>query len=287
MIKNYIICLSIFSISCTSNPFWNDPGTSELILYGQISIENNNLDTPALVWMEGADSFEKTDQNGSFSIVVKNTQRNELSVSGSVKVYFFIYNYQLDSAVVNFTNGRLSNNQSDFSVDGELIKPIQLKQIISGNLQLELLDNSFYNQESVHLIFNIQFHNSVNIELYKYIWDEDTLDFHSGLIFQNTTNDSIILYRYTGYDDYGNIINDQLRQLSFDMNKQSQWRYIINTNQLNLLSGEYKIFPYFKIYHHFLPLGMIDVLGGEEIFTFSKEYITLPNNIIYGSVIID
>ena len=287
MTKNYAVSLVLFSIACTSNPFWNDPGTSELLLYGQISIEDNDLDTPALVWLKGSTSFIKTDKYGSFSVSVKNMQASELSVSGPIAIYFFIYNYQLDSAIVNFTNGRLAKNQLDFSIDGEITKPISLKKIISGDIQIALLDDSFYHQEFVHVIFNNHFHSEVNLEAYKFIWEEDTSNFHSGLIFQNIVNDSITLYRYNGFDNYGNIINDQLTQLNFDINQQSQWHYILNTSQISLSTGKYKILPYFKIRNHFLPRDMVDLLGGEEVFLFSKKFTTLPMNIHHGSLIID
>ena len=287
MIKIILIPIGLIFITCTSNPFWNDPGTSELLLHGKITIEDNNLSTPALVWMEGSSNLNNTDQYGSFSLRIINSQLNELSMSGPVKVFFFIYNYQLDSAIINFTNGRFSNNQSDFSQDGELMKPIFLKKIISGDLQLILLDDSFYDQEIVHLTFNNHFHSNASLEAYKFIWEEDTSNFFSGLIFQNISNDSITLYRYYRSDNYGNIINDQLMPLSFDKNQQTQWNYFVNTNQIILSAGEYKILPYFRIQNQNLPSGMIDLLGGEEVFLFSKEFTTLPMNIIHGSVEID
>ena len=114
-------------LSCTSNPFWDDPGTVELVLSGNISTENNNMNVPVSVYLETFDIYTRTDQDGDFSITIQNTQSTDGSVSGSLKIHFFIYNYQLDSAVVNFVNGRLSDNQSDFSSDGVLVKPVQLR----------------------------------------------------------------------------------------------------------------------------------------------------------------
>ena len=76
-------------------------------------------------------------------------------------------------------------------------------------------------------------------------------NFHSGLLFHDANNDTAILYRFSGYDDYGNIINDQLRKVSFEMNEESRWRYLIKTDQLDLPLGEYRIVPYFLIDHDF------------------------------------
>ena len=276
-----------FFISCTSNPFWNDPGTVELILSGTVTTENNHMGTPVFVWSKIFDSYTKTDQDGKFSVLIKNNQTPHGSISGSIKIYFFIYNYEMDSAIVNFTNGRLSKNQADFSLNGELIKHIHLTKILSGELEPQILENKFYDQNIIRLFFNIDIHQSVNIDLYKYIWDEDTLDFHSGLIFQNIENDSLVFYRYSAYDDYGNIINDQLIHLSFEVNEHTEWEYFINTNQLTLLPGEYKILPYFIISHNFIPLGMINAMGGDQVFSFSNKYLNMPIDIIPGSIIID
>ena len=266
-------------LSCTSNPFWDDPGTVELVLSGNVSTENNNMDVPISVYLETFDIYTRTDQDGDFSITIQNTQSTDGSVSGSLKIYFFIYNYQLDSAVVNFVNGRLSNNQSDFSTDGELVKPIQLKKILSGELNFEFLENGFFDKETLAVVFDVDIHTEVDIDIYKYIWVEDTLDFYSGLIFNNLNNDTTILYRFSGYDDSGNIVNDQLKKLSFEENEQTQWQYLIQTDQLYLSTGQYKIVPYFFIKHDFIPQGMIDKMGGDQIFSFSNEYLMVPIDI--------
>ena len=275
------------SLSCTSNPFWDDPGAVELILSGNISTVNNNMDVPVSVYLETFDIYTTTDQNGDFSISIQNTQSTDGSVSGSLKIYFFIYNYQLDSAVVNFVNGRLSNIQNDFSANGELVKSIQLKKILSGQLRLELLENEFFDQDTLEVVFDVDIHTKIDIDLYKFILIEDTLDFHSGLIFYNVNDDSTILYRFIGYDGFGNIINDQLRKLSFEKNEQTQWKYLIQTDQIYLSSGEYKIVPYFVIDHDFIPQGMINKMGGEQIFSFSNEYLMVPIDITPLSVFID
>ena len=280
----FLLILKLF-LSCTSNPFWNDPETEQLTLSGTIFSENNTMGTPISVWLETFDRYTTTDENGDFSLIIQNTQSTDGSVSGSLKVYFFIYNYQLDSAEVNFTNGRLSIDQTDFSANGELIKPIELKKILSGEVELELLENDFYDQDTLEIVFDVDIHAAIDIDLYKFIWVEH--NFHSGLIFYDVTKDTAILYRFSGYDDYGNIVSDQLRKLSFDMNAESQWQYLIQTEQLFLPSGEYRIVPYFLIDHSFIPQEMIDHMGGEQIFSFSNEYLTIPMDIMTKVVTIN
>ena len=77
-------------LSCTSNPFWDDPGTVELVLSGNISTDNNNMNVPVSVYLETFDIYTKTDQDGDFSITIQNTQSTDGSVSGSLR-YIFLY----------------------------------------------------------------------------------------------------------------------------------------------------------------------------------------------------
>ena len=158
---------------------------------------------------------------------------------------------------------------------------------MSGNLELELIDNQFLSQEFIRLNFIAYFFNSISIELYKYIWNPDTLNFHSGLFFRNIENDSITKYRFSGLDNYGNTINDQLMQLSYNNNDQSEWVYLIHTSQLILPLGTYEIYPYFKINHNFLPSGLVKLLGGDEVLSFSNEYLRLPIDIMTDFLIIN
>ena len=83
--KNSILIFGFF-ISCTSNPFWNDPGTVELILSGTVTTENNHMGTPVFVWSKIFDSYTKTDQDGKFSVLIKNNQTPHGSISGSIKI---------------------------------------------------------------------------------------------------------------------------------------------------------------------------------------------------------
>ncbi len=280
-----LLFLLIFVLHCTSNPFWDDPSTDGLYLSGTILTENNSIDTPVSVWLETFESYTTTDQDGNFSIEISNTQSTLSSISGPIKIYFFIYNYQLDSAIINLTNGRISNTQTDFSINGVLVKTIELKKIMSGSLALEPFEGKFYDRDSVQIVFNVEIYNSVNIDLYKY-GTNHTYNVHSGLIFHDIESDTAIFYRYSGYDAYGNLMDDRLIHLNYEMNENIQWKYVVKTNQINLVAGEYQIIPYFIINHDFIPLELINAMDGDS-FSFSNNYLNIPIDIVTTSLLVE
>ena len=277
--KNKRVSFLFFILfSCTSNPFWTDSGKNELALKGHVGAENKVTDVPISIWVKTLDLYSITNEDGSFHIPINSTQSGVGSISGHVYLYFFIHNYSLDSAVVYFSNGELSRDQTDFSEEGNLLKNIELKRILSGEMKVHTLENEFYAQDTVLVTFEINTHLPVEIDRYKFIW-KDEYNFNSGLFFRSLTDKSIKVYRFSGTDEYGNNIEDQLEHISYSMNEVFTWNYYIATEQLDLANGSYEILPYFLIKHDYLPEGLIEELGGEPIFTPTEFYLDLPNDI--------
>ena len=130
-IKNKIIVFLLISLfSCTSNPFWDDSGTIEMKITGKVLTENNQTNIPVSVWLETFDLYTTSDPDGNFSFSISNSQTSYGSINGPIDLYFFIYNYELDSVTVYFTNGMFSKEQTDFSEDGELLNPVEMKKIL-------------------------------------------------------------------------------------------------------------------------------------------------------------
>ncbi len=120
-------------------------------------------------------------------------------MNGPVKLYFFIYNYELDSAIVFFTNGMFSKEQTDFSEEGELLNPVEMKKILSGEVKLHFNKNSIQTRDTLRVSFNFETHSAVSIDTYKYILQENGSNFHSGLFFRSLTdNGTVTIYRFSG-----------------------------------------------------------------------------------------
>jgi hypothetical protein len=281
-IKNKTIVFLLISLfSCTSNPFWDDSGTIEMKITGKVITENNQTNVPVSVWLETFDLYTTTDSVGYFSISINNSQTSYGSMNGPVNLYLYIHNYELDSVTVYFTNGMFSKEQTDFSEDGELLNPVEMKKILSGEVILHFNKNSIQTRDTLRVSFNLETHSVVSIDTYKYILQEDGSDFHSGLFFRSLTdNETVTIYRFTGTNQFGNSVDDQLRNLAYEKDESITWTYYLLSDSLNLSSGDYEVLPYLLIRHDQIPIGLIDAHGGDSVLTLSAYFLDLPFDIL-------
>ena len=281
-IKNKTIIFLLISLfSCTSNPFWDDSGTIEMKITGKVITENNQTNVPVSVWLETFDLYTTTDSVGYFSISINNSQTSYGSMNGPVNLYLYIHNYELDSVTVYFTNGMFSKEQTDFSEDGELLNPVEMKKILSGEVMLHFNKNSIQTRDTLRVSFNLETHSAVSIDTYKYILQEDGSDFHSGLFFRSLTdNETVTIYRFTGTNQFGNSVDDQLRNLAYEKDESITWTYYLLSDSLNLSSGDYEVLPYLLIRHDQIPIGLIDAHGGDSVLTLSAYFLDLPFDIL-------
>ena len=281
-IKNKTIVFLLISLfSCTSNPFWDDSGTIEMKITGKVITENNQTNVPVSVWLETFDLYTTTDSVGYFSISINNSQTSYGSMNGPVNLYLYIHNYELDSVTVYFTNGMFSKEQTDFSEDGELLNPVEMKKILSGEVILHFNKNSIQTRDTLRVSFNLETHSAVSIDTYKYILQEDGSDFHSGLFFRSlTNNETVTIYRFSGTNQFGNSVDDQLRNLAYEKDESITWTYYLLSDSLNLSSGDYEVLPYLLIRHDQIPIGLIDAHGGDSVLTLSAYFLDLPFDIL-------
>jgi len=281
-IKNKTIVFLLISLfSCTSNPFWDNSGTIEMKITGKVITENNQTNVPVSVWLETFDLYTTTDSVGYFSISINNSQTSYGSMNGPVNLYLYIHNYELDSVTVYFTNGMFSKEQTDFSEDGELLNPVEMKKILSGEVILHFNKNSIQTRDTLRVSFNLETHSVVSIDTYKYILQEDGSDFHSGLFFRSLTdNETVTIYRFSGTNQFGNSVDDQLRNLAYEKDESITWTYYLLSDSLNLSSGDYEVLPYLLIRHDQIPIGLIDAHGGDSVLTLSAYFLDLPFDIL-------
>tara|TARA_B100001250_G_scaffold411280_1_gene439583 strand:- start:984 stop:1856 length:873 start_codon:yes stop_codon:yes gene_type:complete len=281
-IKNKAIIFILASLfSCTSNPFWDDSSIIEMKITGRALTDNNQTNVPVSVWLETFDLYTTTDSIGYFSFSITNSQTPTGNINGPINLYFYIHNYELDSVTVYFTNGMFAKDQTDFSDDGRLLNPVEMKKLLSGEVKLHFNKNSIQIRDTLRISFNFETHSALSIDTYKYILDEDSSDFHSGIFFRSLTDNKVVtIYRFTGKDQFGNSVEDQLQYLTYEENEFITWTYYLLSDSLNLSSGDYEVLPYLLIRHDQIPTGLIEAQGGDSVLTLSAYYLDLPLDIL-------
>jgi len=265
-----------FIFSCTSNPFWQDGERDFPTIRGTATAEQNELNIPIFVWIRELNIFAYTEEGGQFSIPTRTSGSNENTFSGICNVYFFIHNYQIDSASFNLADGYFSEIQGDFTSKGEMIKSIHLKNLIDGRLDLSFGVNQLLTEDSVRLTFTFQTKSDVQIQAYKYFFGQ--YENHSGIIFKPIGPGEPIFHRYSTINSSGSTINDQMITFNYFSGQEVNWEYLIHTNSLELSDVSYEVYPVFFIGHDY-PQGMMNALGLDSLQNISDNYFRMPSTI--------
>ena len=115
----------------------------------------------------------------------------------------------------------------------------------------------------------------------------DSISSSSGLIFYNLISGLKVLHRFSKVNGDGILIQDQLYPLEIEIGDELTWTYLIDPNQLSLSAGEYEVYPYFKIEHSYLPIGLVNALGGTNMLEFHEEYLNLPCDMVAASLTVN
>ncbi|MBT3180495.1 MAG: hypothetical protein HOB40_07225 [Candidatus Marinimicrobia bacterium] len=281
IIRRIFILFFLTLFACTNNPFWDDTNTKQMKLTGVALAENNQTHIPISIWLEEFDIYSRSDSTGRFTFDISNSQTSSGSFNGGVNLYFYIHNYLLDSVTIYFTNGHFSAEQTDFTPEGELIKTLELKKLLSGEMELHFNAASLSNHDTVSTSFHLESHESISINTYKFILQSDGSNFYSGLYF-NSIHDiqKSVIYNFVGINQDGNTISDQKQNVNYLANDFDLWTYYILSDSLHLSSGVYEVYPYINIKQEAIPEGLISHLGGDSIFYRTSLYIELPMDVV-------
>jgi len=266
-----ILIIGIFlQISCTSNPFWDDNTRVKMTLSGMVMAENKDSMVPIVVWLDGFDKKTTTNEDGYFEFTITTSQSSSGNVNGGVNVYFFLYNYELDSATIFFTNGHYSEDQTDFSTSGELLNSIYLKKLFTSILTHE--ETNQFSGDTI--IFNHQIHTFQKTSIVNYKLQMSK--YYSHLLFTSVDDGQTYSYTLSGVDQYGNETMPIPSYLDIEENETLLFDYLFLISDLSLPDGLYAVYPYFYIPNLTLPDGLYAAIGGDSLLEYSSEYLELP-----------
>jgi len=268
--------LSMLVYSCTTNPFWDDEHQPKMTISGTVIAENNQSEIPVTVWMETFDKLTTTDSLGNFQFIITESQGVNGSVNGEIQIYFFIYNYQLDSASIFFTNGQYSEDQTDFNSKGELLSSIELMKLFSGQLTILSPSDVENPQDSLYLNYTIDAHQNVDLSLYQLVYNDGRVNFGSKLFWRSLTTGDVYTHVLTGIDQYGNVKEAVKTFIQIEENESMVIPYLMLLNDLSLPTDSYEILPYVTISDMIIPDGLLKNMGGDSIFNYSSNFLEIP-----------
>jgi len=122
-----ITCLLIFT-GCKEeiiNPPVKDKYTTRL--QGKVILQNQSEHSNALVYIDSLNRGVSTDSNGSYYFIFT---KDDTVYNGVFKIYYFVYEYEIDSAQYFLEKGKVKLDTLDVDSEGNIAVK-QLKQLIS------------------------------------------------------------------------------------------------------------------------------------------------------------
>ncbi len=99
-------------------------------LTGKVVLENQTEHSNALVYLDSLDRGVSTDSNGFYSFIFR---KDDTVYNGVFKVYYFVNDYEMDSAQYVLVNGKVKLDSLDVDSEGNLpIKELEQLVLVEG-----------------------------------------------------------------------------------------------------------------------------------------------------------
>lgn len=272
-----LVCVILFNLpGCTKNPFGSDQISFSDQIQGKVLLNDGASPDSIYVWFQGFNLATWTNNNGDFKISLPSPESQGGSgLTGSYHLYFYVANYQLDSAVVVVRNGRLEYSHGDLDNNGKLKRIVTLIQIL--DIQT-VIDPPDFPQETFLDWWEYEQITHVEVTLTAGTNRPVLVNFHS----YNTGPASVVFIKKI-YPQQDLLIIKELtpitsydRMVSTTITAESQtWSVPFTMKVGDLPEGKYKIIPYFLINQKAVPSQLIESLG-PDYFKPVAKYLSLP-----------
>ncbi|MGH1362507.1 MAG: hypothetical protein ACRBF0_03060 [Calditrichia bacterium] len=274
MNKHYFIypILLVLAIACTTNPFGSgDPIQDRSTFSGSVQFSSGAPADQILVWFETFELSVLTDNEGNFSISLPPAETQPGGgLNGVFRAFFYLPDYQLDTARVVLRNGEILFGQEDIADDGTLARSIQLEKLFEITTVLQR--SGRYRNETVTVLCQTRLDVAIgkSVEVFSF-------------------GDSIASgqpFIAAGILDRINTPADPFQRLIFGENASQRFSKIVSAGvtefrsnytfqRCTLLDGDYRIVPFVWARQKGLPEGLINALN-VPFETLSLDYLRLP-----------
>ncbi|MBN1479629.1 hypothetical protein JXA70_05105 [candidate division KSB1 bacterium] len=267
IVKAFLIFLFVCILVCTENPLFDDNKMTGNVIKGQVLLKDKTSDHCAYVWLEGFDVGAMTEKTGTFQLDLS-TSKHGGGLVGQFHLYFYVNNYQLESATVLIHNGTVQPNAGDLDAQFNLKKTITLTKIldIETIITPDIVSTTF--EDSLHLTVTLRAYQDT-VKITTKIRDAEYL---TAAFIRGRGNDSNVLLI-----DYGGTSYSQIPVLK-DYKKpdyKRQFYMSIPFAAQNFVPGEYEIIPYLMVSPINVPAGLLNSLTRNQP-QLSTDFLNIP-----------
>jgi hypothetical protein len=123
----------ILFTGCTGNPFWDSDMDNDghSTITGSVQLQGDDDLENVYVWLEGLNVSASTDANGNYTLELPEPPSQPGGgLTGSLKLYYYLGNYEYKTATVYLNKGYLEHGQGDLGDDGSITKRITLIKLL-------------------------------------------------------------------------------------------------------------------------------------------------------------
>ena len=271
--------LLIIMVGCTHNPFDSSEKVSPKgnKITGQVELSDRVSPDGVYIWLEKLNIGTWTDADGKFELIIPPPiSQHGGGVSGDLTLYFYVANYELETALVAFFNGKVLYSHGDVNDRGEIRTKIILTKILDIKINVDPAE--FPQQPILDSLTNIE-SELIRVQL--------TLRTISGSTQIRCSQDElgplavVFLQRVDPDEDFAEMIKIKGPATIIILAKRSigivpqQWEASFWLEVGHLARGNYKIIPYFAVIQESVPDELFESLG-ENVTLPILNYLNLP-----------
>ncbi len=257
----------VFLVKCTGNPFWDDDidSSDKLTVTGNVEMNDGSVPEDIYVWLEGLNVSASTNSSGAFTLDLPAPQLQPGGgLTGSLKLYFYVGNYEYKTAVLYVTKGYLEYGQGDLDDEGYVKKQIILEKLL--DIETTVIPASVQQFDSlafIQIILTVR-----NLATTVYI---ETIQGSTGTLigYMFKKTDGPLTEAILNPSSRDPVMNLIIRETTFTGGARAF--------DLGLIAepAQYEVFPYIRVIQAGLPEALITSID-ENAHQYHTGYLNIP-----------
>lgn len=273
--KNFFLplLLGIYLLSgCTKSPFSEDKtGLGTRQIRGTVALADGSSPGGVYVWLQGFDVGAYTDASGKFQLTLPSPsdQSTPGGLNGVFTLYFYLANYDLDSAKVFTRDGVFVYEKGDVNKNGELSATRRMQRLLRISTTLKHLNSVVTNEDSTVVQVSLQADvNPVTVIFPNTCPERECPDHRVGaVLLRNIVSNEIFVVQMSPGATSRHLVTVGRVPVTRTM--------YFSLDRVFIPAAVYEVIPYLWIDHDALPPGLMTSLG-PDVLALGPDYLKIP-----------